>query len=322
MIARIAIYGDIHLNSKNYGAHKDYPKESLEYFSKITEVVRNRRVTHLIGCGDFSFSRFHSNDFRLAVERQLEEQYKLVNGNRYELKGNHDSATYGLTEREFYVERGLLKPSTNLTLGNLHVTMVDNGEYENVVPNISLNPGDINLMVTHDFFKFKDTRIANYGKAVELDNMSKWFGADYIICGHVHKIMAFNGIIHNQDNTQGHEATVHYLGCMTRPAYREGYMDEVGQILILTVHDDGRLEYDIEEIKLWDLAESFNLDVKEKEKKVKEEKQNRIDISDIVQQLNSHERNVGNPEDIISSMVGLDERYKIKAIKLLKEAQG
>ena len=47
-------------------------------------------------------------------------------------------------------------------------------------------------------------------------------------------------------------------------------------------------------------------------------KNRRLDITDIVQQLNSHERIIGNPEDIIMGLSGVDERYKLKAIELLK----
>ena len=110
-IGKILIYGDIHLSSKNYGGHRDYARESLEYFKKITEAVEKHNISCLIGTGDFTFGRFHSLEYRKAVEDELEKQFKLTNGNRYELKGNHDSATYGMTEYEYYTYKGLLKKS-------------------------------------------------------------------------------------------------------------------------------------------------------------------------------------------------------------------
>lgn len=330
LVASIIIYSDIHLCSKAYGAHKNYPEESLEYFRAITRVAEERNASHIMGLGDFTFGRFHTLEYRRAVEDELEKQYRICNGNRYELKGNHDQATYGMTEYEYYIEKGLIKPSTKLKIGNLNISMVDYidikkdnfFETEKTDVLIGNSDTDINVIIGHNFLKFKDTLIANYGKAIELDNLHKWHGADYIICGHVHKHHIFDGSILNKDGTKAHKATVHYLGCMTRPAYREGLMDEKGYILNLRLFDDGSMQYDVVEIPLWDIADSFNLEVKQKEKKIKEEKQSRIDISDIVKQLNSHERNVGNPEDIISAMVGVDEKYKEKAIKLLKEAQG
>lgn len=317
-IARIGIYGDIHLSSKNYGAHRDYANESIEYFSRITEVAKKRNLTHIIGCGDFSYGRFHSLEYRLAIEKELEEQYRITNGNRYELFGNHDVAGYGLTERDYYISKGLLKPSTNLTLGSLNITMVDYGKHEEIEPNIVDDISKYNFIIAHDFFKFHNSQVANFGKAIELDNFEKWFGADCLICGHVHKILDFSGYI--QKNGLAHECQVHYLGCMTRPSYRDGYTDDKGQIMVITVKDDGTVDFDMEIIPLWDLNKSFNLEGKEKEKEDKIQKQSRVDISDVVKQLDAHDRNVGNPEDIINAMQDIDIKYKNKAIELLKGA--
>lgn len=319
-IARIGIYGDIHLSSKNYGAHRDYPTESLECFTKITEVTRRRKLTHLIGLGDFTYGRFHTLEFRKAVRKQLTEQYELTNGNRYELKGNHDIAGYGMTERDYYIDEGLIRPSQNITIHNLNITMIDYDKYNETVPNIIDDEKYINFVLAHDFFKFKDTNIANFGKAIELDNFDRWFGADYLVCGHVHKIMGFKGNI-IKDN-MAHELFVHYLGCMPRPSYKEGSMDEKGQMLILILHDDGHLDYDIEDIELWALDKSFNIEEKAKQQAKKDEKEARVDISDVVKQLDSHDRNVGNPEDIIKDMQGIEDKYKNKAIDLLKSALG
>lgn len=318
IIARIGVYGDIHLNSKNYGAHRDYPAESLEYFTEITRVTREKQLTHLIGLGDFSFGRFHTLEYRLAVERNLEEQFKLTQGNRFEIKGNHDAAGYGFTERDYYVEKGLLRPSTNLQIGNLNLNMVDYGKTDTCTPIIIDDDAHVNMILAHDFFKFRDTPMANFGQAIELDNYTNWFGVDYIVLGHVHKIMKFKGYI-VKDSTV-HETVVDYLGCMTRPSYRDGYMDEEGHMLIITVFDDGNIDIDTEIIKLWSLEDSFNLEVKQKQAEKKEEKEARVDISDIVKQLDAHDRNVGNPEDIIAGMEGIDEKYKNKAIDLLKSA--
>lgn len=318
LLARIAVYGDIHLNCKNYGAHRDYPKESLEYFHKITETVEKRQCTHLIGCGDFSYGVFNSLSYRLAVEKELETQFKLTNGNRYELEGNHDKAGYGMTERDYYVSKGLLKPSCNLSIGNLNLSMIDYGKSETVDPIIIDDDTHVNMIIAHDFFKFSNTQMANFGAAMILDNFTKWFGLDYLILGHVHKIMEFNGYI-AKDNMV-HELTVNYLGCMTRPAYKEGNMDEVGHILIISVYDDNNIDIDTEVVPLWKIEDSFNLAEKQKQETKKQEKMERVDISDIVRQLDAHDRNVGNPEDIIQSMEGIDPKYKNMAIELLKLA--
>lgn len=318
VIARIGLYGDMHLSSKNYGAHRDYPAESLEYFTKLTDAVENRQLTHLIGTGDFTYGRFHSLEYRAAVEALLERQFKAVNGNRYELRGNHDEAGYGMTERDYYVAKGLMRPSENIKIGNLNITMIDYGKHEDIIPNIIDDETQINLIIAHDYFKFKDTQLPNFGTAIDLDNYIKWFGVDYMALGHVHKDMEFDGYIIKDE--LAHQVHVNYLGCMCRPSYREGMMDEKGKLLILTLFDDGQMDVDTELIDLWDIDKAFNLEAKQKKAAKKEEQASRVDISDVVKQLDSHDRNVGNPEDIIASLTDVDEKYKNKAIDLLKSA--
>lgn len=317
-LAKVLLYGDIHMSSKKYGAHNNYPKESLEYFKAITDKAKECGATHIIGTGDISYGRFDSLEFRTAVEEQLEAQYELTNGNRFEVKGNHDSATYGMTEFEYYVNKGLIKPSTNLKIGNVNISMVDYDKYKSTKILDASNPDEINVVIAHNYFRFNDTRIANYGKrTVSLDNMTDWFGVDYLFCGHIHNFIMFDGNIIKGNNA--HPLVVTYLGCMSRPSYREGHMDPEGHLVLLTIKDNNEMELTYIEVPLWSLEDSFNISDIETKAEKPENKQ--VDISDIVQQLNSHERNIGNPEDIIQALPNVDTKYKNKAIELLKLGQ-
>lgn len=320
VLAKILIYGDIHLNSKNYGGHKDYATESLSYFQKITKIAEENQVTHLVGLGDFTYSRFHTLEYRKKVEEELEKQYKLTGGNRFELKGNHDIASYGMTEYEYYIEKGLIRPSTNLEFPGVNISMIDNGksEIQKILP---VENADVNVVLAHDYFKFKNTKIADYGKAIDLDNFVRWFGIDYLICGHIHKQEIFSGNIIK--NGAEHEVVVQYPGSPSRPAYRKGHMDMVGLLPLLTITDDpdNRFKYDVVKMDLWPIQESFNIQAIEEKAEKREEKRNRVDISDVVNQLDAHEGAVGNPEDIIMSMTGIDDKYKKKAIDLLHSGQ-
>lgn len=321
VVAKIGIIGDMHLCSKNYGAHTDYPKESLEYFKKVSDLTEQLGLTHLIGSGDLTYGRFDKLEYREAVEQELLRQFNATNGNRFELLGNHDTATNGMTEYEYYTRRGLIKTSQNFSINNLNITMLDykkSGKYKNEDMNIKLGDNNINLVIAHQYFKYEKTQMPNFGDAIILDDYDQMFGADYLICGHVHHQFLFDGVIKKLDAE--HKCNVHYVGCMMRPAYREGHMDDIGQMAVITLMDDGSIEYKIHEIEIWSLDKSFNIEEKMIENEKKQEKENRVDISDIVKQLDSHERNIGNPEDIINSMVGIDEKYKNKAIDLLKKA--
>lgn len=322
-IARVLIYGDPHLNSKNYGAHLDYAEESLDCFRKITNMAKEKCATHLIGLGDFSYGRFHTLEYREHVEEELTKQYELCNGQHYSLKGNHDSAGYGMTEYDYYIKRGLLRPSCNMTIGNTHITMVDSGQYNKVEPNIGADGESINVLLAHDFFKFRDTRLPDFGKCIEIESMDKWFGVDYLICGHIHNQLIFNGSMARNINGQlvQHDMMVQYPGALSRPVYREGHIDKVGQLIFLIIRDNGEMEYSILDVELWPIEKSFNLAVKAAETAAKQEKEKRVDISDVIQRLNTHERNIGNPEDIILALENVDKRYKDKAVELLKLGQ-
>lgn len=311
--ARIVIYGDVHLSSKNYGAHRNYPKESLYYFDKIAEEAEKVSATHVIGLGDFTYGRFHTLEYRAEVERVLDMIHRLTGGNHYMLKGNHDWATYGMTEYDFYVKKGLLKPSENLKFNGLNIFMVDYGNHKKA--DIQIEDGKTNIILAHDYFKFRDTRLPNYGEATELDHYEKWFGVDMLVCGHIHNYESFSGKM--VKDGLSHEVTVIYLGCMARPAYREGFMQDTGRLLLLEVNE-GKVGAGLIDIPLWPLEESFNIEVIQGDKS--EGNVKHVDISDIVKRLNEHERNIGNPEDLIMSLKEVDIRYRKKAVELLKAA--
>ena len=328
LIATAIVSGDLHLCSRNYGAHRDYPKESLEYLRKFTEIAEKNKATHIIGCGDFTYGRFNSLEYRKAVDDELLKQNEITNGNRYELFGNHDKAGYGLTEWGYYLTRGLIKPATYLKLGGVNINMVDYVDLksetfeESEKTNVSLVENEINVIICHNYLKFKDSPLPRYGTPVELDEFSKWYGVDYIICGHIHGQHLIKGSIVSPDGTRSHEAYVHYPGCAMRPAYNKDGMMTEGQLVVLRIFDDGTMEYDVETFPLWSIEDSFNLETKEKKQKTKEEKEARLNISDIVRDLAEHQSMSLDPIEVINSLQGVDARYKEKAIELLKEALG
>ena len=81
--------------------------------------------------------------------------------------------------------------------------------------------------------------------------------------------------------------------------------------------DGEKVEAGIIDVPLWALDESFNLEAKARED---EQSKSLVDISDIVKRLDEHERNIGNPEDLIMSLEDIDIRYRKKAVELLQEA--
>ena len=316
ILARILITGDSHLSSRNYGAHQNYPKETLHYFRLTTDMAKELGATHYIGLGDFTYGRFHSLEYREEVEKILQEQYEITNGNRWEIKGNHDEASYGKTEYEYYKGRGMIRGSEYIKIGNVNINMVDYGKYNET--NVVLGGEDeINVILTHGYFVFNNTQMPAYGDPIYLDNFEEWCGVDYIICGHIHQEHIFDGYISNSEG-KSHPCVVHYLPCLSRPAYLGELTPEVGRVVLLTIYDNGTMKYDMIDVPLLPIEQSFNLALKEKKKKHSEYVH--VDVSDVVKQLASHQRTIGNPEDIIMAKADIPEKYRIKAVDLLKNA--
>ena len=310
IVARIGIYGDTHLCSKNYGGHKDYATESLNYYRKVIDLAEAKGVTHLVCLGDFAQNRFHALEYRLKVEHELARARDLVNGNHYCICGNHDIATFGMTERDYYIQRGLFKESENLTFKGLNLYMAD---YRKETE-IELPAKDrVDIILAHNFFRFKSTELPQFGEAIELDNFEQWYGADIIFTGHIHLTSSYSGNIIKGD--KAHKALVFNVGCPCRMSY-EKKMQEVGDVIYICVYDTGEVKIEKDQFELLPLEESFNL--VDKETKDKLQKLKHADVSEIAAQLDNHTRFAGNPIDIINSL-DVEQKYKDKAISLLKE---
>lgn len=314
MLARIMVVGDTHLSSKNRGGHKDYPNESLYYYNYITNLIKEYKCTHCVDLGDFTYGRFSTLEYRREVEKALELRCEAVNSNYYMLKGNHDEATYGLTEYEFYLDK-YFKGSTHLDIGNLSLNMVDYGkELDN---NIKIGMHKTNVVLAHNYFKFADSILPNYGNPVELDNLSLWAGVKYIISGHIHNEHIQKGKIIYTDiytnDTYAFDCICHNLPCLSRTNYSSDLPDK-GAVVILDVYED-KIEYNRVEIDLLPLEDCFNI-----ENIIdKEDTKEKVDIRDIITELNKFELVVESPEAKIASL-DIDERYKNKALELYKNS--
>ena len=314
----VAIYGDMHFLAKHYGGHNDYPSESLAMYKEVVDIVEKREADYAVCCGDLELGRIGSLEYRLKLESLFNRVNKITDNKHYCVKGNHDSASYGMTEYEYYEQKGMFHHEDAFDVGRVHFSLIDyskdfSNERNNKI-NIQMGDNDVNIVVDHNYLKFKDTKLPNFGTALEIDDVENLYGADIIICGHIHKIMTFGGRITKDGVSR--EVSVTYPGCPTRPSY-SSELDTKGRVLIFDIFSDGRVNYDVEEFDLPSIEESFNLIKYEEAAEKKEEKENRLDITDIVKTLNEHERVVGNPEDIIMGLVEVPEIYRNKAVELL-----
>lgn len=315
LLAKILISGDDHLSSKNHGQHVDYAKESFYYFKMLGDYCKDNQITHWIGLGDLTYGRFTSLEYRDMVEEEFKRQNEILNGNRWILKGNHDSASYGMTEYEYFLKKGYFKGSQLLQIGSLNINMVDYGKY-NTTP-VLVEDNKQNILLTHGYFAFKGGKY-DFGEPVLLDNMTQWFGIPFMICGHIHSRTLLKGFI-NKDG-QATTTQVHYLPCLSRPSYLMSGNPEKGQVVIITVYEN-RMLYDEIHLDLLPLEESFNLErIKEMQLKKEALEHNHVNLSDIVNKLATYDYSYANPEDIIMSQTQFSLEVRQKACELLKQA--
>lgn len=317
LIAKVLISGDDHLSDKKHGFHNDYPEESFYYFKMLGDFCIENEITHWISLGDFTFGQFKDLSYKFRVEEECKRQYDFLNGNRWVIKGNHDKSSTGMTEYEYFLKKGYFKGSELLQIGGLNINMVDHDCYKTT--DILVEDNKQNIILTHGYFTFKGEKL-DFSDSVLLDNMTKWYGCPLIVCGHIHTPMpVLKGFI-NDGNGQACTTQVHYLPCLSRPAYITSGNPEYGYVSIIRVYELG-IKYDIVPIKLWDEDKSFNLELIKKKIEDKESKESRVDLKDIVKTLNKHSFNAGlNPEDKIMSNNSIPDNVKSAACEYLKQA--
>jgi len=317
-MGKYLIIGDLHLKSGDYGGHVDYANETLDVLGKCLNVAKEKQVTHVILAGDLTYNKFSTLEYRMRVELFFREINKLTSDNLYSIIGNHDKAGYGMTELEYYIEKGVIKHTSYIDEDNLKIYMIDYGKigkFKGVEKN-----NKTNIAVLHDYVKFSDTKMPEYGKSIELDKNLKFLNVDLLVCGHIHDYHSFAGIIYNEES-EGKRVGVTYLGSPSRPAYRGEQTDTVGHLMIID-SDTSKDEVLIDEIEidLIPVTEAFAVEIKQIEKEKRMVKANRVDISDVLKELDSKELFNFSAEEVVNKIEGIDARYKKKALDLLKQS--
>lgn len=322
-LARLMIVGDTHLSVKDYGQHYNYPEESYSYFVQAGQIALDQQATHLIYTGDLTYGRFTDLEYREKVDQELERQNNYMNGNLWIIKGNHDKASYGMTEYEYYLNKGLFKGSETLHIGRNEFLMTDFGKEELAIPD---NTGRYQtIVIGHNWFTFEDMQLPPNVKHFPLDHFEQWFGIQGVISGHIHQHSYTKGFIRRTNPTTGqseaHKAFSWQLSCWARPQYLKSGNPTTGDFALIDVYEKG---YTVEAkaIQLWPLEKSFNMAVISEEaqrEEIKEE--HRIDMTDIIENLTNYTSGYANPEDIIMGMAQYDIRYRQKAIEYLKQVK-
>lgn len=307
---RIVSYGDPHICKGDYGSHRDYAKESLHYFRENIEKAIELQADMIICLGDLTFG---SLDHRSSLE--VESLMERVKDRHYILKGNHDVRTDGMSQFEYYLERGLFKPAEE-------VMLLPNGtqiQMMNWKDNVVFRDGT-EFAFMHDYVRFPNSPLPNYGKKyINLDEVYLPNSLKHIVVGHLHGQHMFGRDINNN------YPIIHYPGCSARPSYIHRGMIDHGELVVIDVYSkstgdtEDRFTYEVLSMPLWELNESFNLEEIAKKDELEQKKEDRVDLSGVIKELGEHERNIGDPELIINNMQ-IDARYKDRAKYYLKKA--
>lgn len=320
LIAKVLISGDDHLkSSKKHGQHNDYGAESLYYFKMLGDYCIENEITHWIGLGDLTYGRFTSLEYRDKVEEELSRQNKILNGNRWIIKGNHDRSSSGMTEYDYYLKKGYFKGSELLQIGPLNINMIDNKDKikDYSTAPVLVEENKQNILLTHGYFTFKGQKL-DFGESVLLDDMHNWYNCSLILCGHIHTKTVLEGFI-NDGKGNACKTTVCYLPCLSRPSYLEGRNPEFGQVVVIEVYEN-YIDAQMKDIELLPLEKSFNIEGIMAANK-KEELTSKLDLKDIVSQLDDYNFNVAlNPEDVIMGMSEVPEKVRKRACEYIKQS--
>jgi predicted phosphodiesterase len=320
MNEKILIVGDNHLSSSNRSNHADYSDEAYQCLLNIVEIAEEQDIDLYIDLGDISYGKFNL-DYRAKVEALYERLNKVTHGKCLSVRGNHDMSLKNISEWEYYtLHRKMFNNLDNFTDGLIEVSRVEDGymtvdldlcrlhliDYKHEDVDLHIADGKSNYVCMHNYVKFKDTAMPNFGTAIELDFKEGWYGVDAIFCGHVHRHKLFKGEMFKDGH--GKNVNVIYPGAIVRTNYEDD-MDEEGHIVLL----DNTNEQEMTDISIpWIPEEDAFLiaDI------IKEQK--KVDVSDIVKNLNDKERTIGNPIEAIQNMADYKQEYKDKAIALLQ----
>lgn len=316
MNEKILIVGDNHLSSNNRSNHTNYAKESLDCLKFITGLIDERGIDYYIDLGDISYGKFELA-YRAEVESIYTNRYNSLQGNCFGVRGNHDVSNKGISEWEYYTKhRKLINNSDKIVIvsdgykyfdtDNIRWHLVDFG-HEDTKLELKGN-GCVNFVCAHNFLKFNSSNVANFGKGIDVDQFENFYGVDGIFCGHIHHNLTLQGSICKDGSSK--DAFIYYPGSIVRTDFVKN-LPEHGEVLIVHNNSSG-LSFEKVSVPWIPEEEAFQIGDIIKEKK-------KVDISDIVKTLNDRERNIGDPEVVIHNMTGFEQKYKDKAIELLRE---
>ena len=319
----LMVVGDSHLDSKNIGYHLNYPEETLFYEDIMKKLAEMEHVDYYVNAGDFTNKGDFSLDYRIRIDEILKTRKDIIESRGGEviyLKGNHDITGKNTTEYDYYVSRNMFVAAANkktLDLKNsageivLHIEFRDYGDTSSITC-----AGKHNIIIAHGYFVFDNVLegddIPNYGNPVRLTDMDGWKGAEYLLCGHIHSEHIMRGQI------CGTSCTVHYLPCLSRPAYIKKLEEgpdakREGSIDLIRVYEDD-IELERVPIEFLDNKVCFNIERIHNDAAKLEQgmanKERREALMTMAEELEQYEQRETDPVKQVEQLGNVEQKYK------------
>ncbi len=318
---KILIIGDLHISDRFSGRHKDYLENCFDCLDMIEKSIVDNKITHLICLGDWIGIGLAEKNLKerrslLRLIQVLQKWNKLLNGNVYSLKGNHDIGK-NMTDYDFFITMGLLKNVNQLDVGTCRFHMFNYGEETRpiVVDNSKYNVGcfHTNLLIEGLTTWYRG------GVGVELSSLKNLYGMSMAIAGHIHNpsLRLVSTSIGDSD------ISLFYPGCPTRPRLEPNMWDKCYGVVFST--DELDTQMDVITYDLKPLEEVFTTLEEDPSKDEDDEETVPFDLEALNEILNELQYfNVNSGQDYVSQIkrvAGLDKTAADIALKYLENAE-
>ena len=318
---KILIIGDLHISDRFSGRHKDYLENCFDCLDMIEKSIVDNKITHLICLGDWIGIGLAEKNLKerrslLRLIQVLQKWNKLLNGNVYSLKGNHDIGK-NMTDYDFFITMGLLKNVSQLDIGSCRFHMFNYGEETRpiVVDSDKYNVGcfHTNLLIEGLTTWYRG------GVGVELSSLKNLYGISMAVAGHIHNpsLRLVSTSIGDSD------ISLFYPGCPTRPRLEPNMWETCYGVIFTTNELDTQMDVITYELK--PLEEIFTTLEEDPSKEEDDEETVPFDLEALNEILNELQYfNVNSGQDYVSQIkrvAGIDKTAADIALKYLENAE-
>lgn len=320
-ISKVLVIGDLHISDRFSGRHINYLENCFDCLDMIEKSIVDNGITHLICAGDWigiglAEKNLKERSSLLRLIQVLQRWNKLLNGNVYSLKGNHDIGK-NMTDFDFLVSIGLLKNIKQLDIGSCRFHLFNYGEETR---GIEIDDDKYNVGCFHTNLLIEGlTTWYKGGVGVDLSSLKNLYGINMAIAGHIHNpsLRLVSTSIGDSD------ISLFYPGCPTRPRLEPNMWDKCYGV-VFTINDFNT-SMDLITYDLKPLEEVFTSLEEDPTGVIDDEESVPFDLDALNEILSELQYfNINSGQDYVSQIkrvAGLDKTAADIALKYLEDAE-